>query len=213
MSEKKPVKTGRKPKQPSENGELVANALTTTAIAEVEKDDPYEGLTDRQKTIARLRLRGLTQATIATVLGVSQPMISKELIKIREHMQNRGAAIDQAVTVGETATLYEEVEHRAWEIYVSEQDSSTKLKALTTVMTAREKHTKLLMDLGRLERAGNKSQVEVTVSPLIESWDSSKKKEAIEAIVKTQLSQLEAPVPPEPDDIQDAILVDHDEED
>lgn len=202
-------KKGRPPKEANlENGEKVAEALSTTKVVESEPSDAYEGLTDRQQTIAKLRLRGMSQTTIATVLNVSQPVISKECAKIREHLKNRGAAIDQELTIGETASLYEEVESKAWELYTTTPAPADKLKALALVMQAREKHTKLLFDLGRLERAGNRSQVEVTLSPLVQSWDEHKRKLAVQAVIDSTLSKLPEPEPPDPDDIADAILVD-----
>lgn len=210
MSKKK----GRPPKEANlEKGEKVVEALSTTEVLDREPNEAYEGLTDRQQTIAKLRLRGMSQTVIANILNVSQPVISKECTKIKEHLQKRGAAIDQALTVGETASLYEEVELRAWELYSVSTDENTKIKSLALVMQAREKHTKLLFDLGRLERAGNKSQVEVTVSPLIQAWNEKQKQLAVEAVISSTLSKLPEPEPPPDDDIVDALLVDYDDQD
>lgn len=198
-------KRGRPKKGDLEKGNAVADALTTTTIAEREQDDPYDGLSDRQRTIARMRLRGLTQKTIAKFLGVSQPVISKECKRIREHMQARGESIDQDVTIGETVTLYEEVEYKAWELYHT-GEAGDKAKALSLIMQARDKHVKLLMDVGRLERAGNKTSVELSVSPLVKNWDDEKKSEVVDAIVTSQLTALPEPEPPEEDYI-DAELI------
>jgi len=117
------------------------------------------------------------------------------MMRIREHLVNRGAGIDQDHTVGETASLYEEVEFRAWELFHG-GDDNTKAKALAVVMQAREKHTKLLMDLGRLQRAGNKSTVEVHVSPLIRAMEVPEQKALVSAVIHAQLAPLDEPTPP-----------------
>lgn len=200
----------------SENArkEAIVEGISTNEAIELESKEPdlYKGLTDQQKLIARLKLRGLTQQAIAKVMQVSQPYICKQLAVIREHQKERGKSIDQHVMVGETVSMYEEIEHRAWELYYS-GDSNDKAKALQLVMAAREKHTKLLMDLGRLEKAGSTSTVTVQLSPFMEKWQRQGLKPADIATVTIQqhLSELEAPEPPD-EDIEDAVIVSDEEE-
>src|SRR5689334_21497799 len=93
-----------KPIEPEdlEKAEIIVDSLTTSTIVEKEKDDPYDGLTERQKLIARMRLRGASQTTIAKTLNLSQPLVCREIKIIREHMATRGSSIDQAATIGET---------------------------------------------------------------------------------------------------------------
>jgi len=191
----------------------VADALSTEEDLKLLQTDPYEGLTERQQLIARFKLRGLSQSAMAGFLKVSQPVISKEMARIREHLVERGQSIDQDHTVGETASLYEEVEHKAWELY-HQGDDATKTKALALVMQAREKHTKLLMDLGRLERATSKTTVEVQVSPLIRSLQQPEQKALVSAVVEAQLSKLADPEPPArlpADNIVEGELIDDDD--
>ena len=52
-------------------------------------EDPLNGLSERQKLVARLRMRGLSQEAIASVVGVSQPIISKELVLIKTWQTER----------------------------------------------------------------------------------------------------------------------------
>ncbi|NJL54096.1 helix-turn-helix domain-containing protein [bacterium] len=183
-------------------------------LTQQEEVDPFSGLNDRQKMIARLRMRGLSQSAIAKVIGVSQPIISKELARIKEWQIERGASVDQAAVVGNTVSLYEEIEHRAWEIYHSAQSTdggADKAKALSLVMTARDKHTKLLMDLGLLKRAANETKHTVQVSPFMEKWnDGSAKKALADSIVTKQLSTLAEPTP-DPDWV-DAEFTEEEEE-
>lgn len=158
------------------------------------KEDPFNGLTERQKLIARLRMRGLSQDAIANVVGVSQPMICKELAVIKQWQIERGRNVDQGEIVGSTASLYEEVEYRAWELYHGTQESAEKSKALAVVMQAREKHTKLLMDLGLIKKAGQEVHHKIEVSPFIERWKSGEGKKSLgDAIVVRQLGSLQEP--------------------
>jgi predicted transcriptional regulator len=204
-------KVGRPKKGDLVEAEKMVNALATREELDWEtKKDPYKGLTERQQLIARYKLRGLSQQAIAGFMKVSQPVISKEMKRIRAHMIERGETIDQDRIVGETTSLYEEVEYRAWELYTLGENSD-KAKALSLIMTAREKHTKLLMDLGRLERAGNKSTVEVHVSPLVKAMQEPDKKALVTAVVKSQLTDLEEPAPPLlTEDIVDAEIIEDD---
>lgn len=175
----------------------VANQLGPASLnASEASEDPYAGLSTRQKTVARLKIRGLSQSAIAEILSVSQPIISKEMKRIRDHYARRGRNIEQDLVVGESVSVYEEVEHKAWEIYHTGADND-KAKALSIVLSAREKQTKLLMDLGKLKKASTTHTHNVTVSPLVESWSKGEAREAVNVIISSQLTDLEAPEPPE----------------
>lgn len=167
------------------------------ALALQDDKDPMFGLTEQQRMIYRMKMRGLAQGQIAKFLNISQPAVSKHLKHIREHMAERGAHINQDVVVGETTSLYEEIEFRAWEAYHSTKETGEQLKALQLVMQAREKNINLLMNLGRIERAASKSTVEVTVSPLVQKWSSGQAQVAVAKIIEAQLSELPQPEPPQ----------------
>lgn len=200
---------------PSPKGDYVtANAALEglSSEADLAKDEEYdlEGLTERQQLIFRFRLRGLSQQAIAKFFKVSQPVISKEVKRIKQYFRDKGSSIDQDATIGETTSLYEEVEAKSWEMYHKTEDESIQAKALGLVMQARDKHTKLLMDLGKLTKASNRVEV-VEVSPFIASLKESDRKAIVAAALKTQLDELPAPEPPklssENEDIEDAELV------
>lgn len=210
---------------------MTANNTGRKTLAQLEKDtsaiadlidviDPpteltremMTGLTDQQRYIARLKLRGLTQSQIGKLLNISQPAVSKHLKRINLHMQHKGNHVDQALKVGETTSIYDEVEARAWEIHVTTADPTEKMKSLQIVMQARERQTKLLMELGLLTKAVKKSQVDIKVSPLVESWQSGEAKAAVQTIIDSQLSKLDEPLPPEEDYI-DALPTELDEGD
>lgn len=165
-------------------------------------EDPFNGLTERQKRIARLRMRGLAQQAIANIENVSQPIISQELKKIKDWQEERGKNVDQSIVVGNTATLYEEVEQMAWQMYYTPQISvGDKAKCLAVVMNARDKHTKLLMDLGLIKKASQEIKHIVEPSPFLQNWNSPRKKELADSLVAAQLTALPEPAP---DDIVDA---------
>lgn len=195
---------------------LIAGPPPVSPPAEMEipydlrgQEDPFTGLTERQKLIARLRMRGLSQQAIANIVNVAQPIISKELARIKEWQAERGANIDQNEVVGNTASLYEEVEYRAWELFHKTEEVAEKAKALAVVMQAREKNTKLLMDLGLIKKAGQEVKHTIEVSPFLKSWNDEKgKKQLANTIVAGQLTELTEPSP----DIEDGEIVE-DEDD
>lgn len=160
------------------------------------QEDPFSGLTERQKRIARLRMRGLSQQAIANLEGIAQPIISKELKRIKEWQAARGANVDQNAVVGSTSTLYEEVEQMAWQMYYTPDISvSEKAKCLSVVMAAREKHTNLLMDLGLVRKAGTEVKVTHELSPFLQRWKPKDKKELADSVITSQLRSLPEPTP------------------
>lgn len=167
------------------------------------QEDPFSGLTERQKRIARLRMRGLSQQAIANLEKVSQPIISQELRKIKDWQAERGANVDQNVIVGSTGTLYEDVEQMAWQMYYTPEISvGEKAKCLAVVMAAREKHTKLLMDLGLIKKASTEVTVKHEISPFLSQWnDKRSKKQLADSLVAQDLKALPEPSP-EPDVVE-----------
>lgn len=191
-------------------GELPKEAPAEMEIPDslVTAEDPFNGLSDRQRTIARLRLRNISQGAIAKLLGVTQPLISIELKAIREWQIARGKNVDQAAVVGAATSIYDEVEHQAWQLfYDTEAPSEDKFKALALVMQSREKQTKLMMDLGLLKKASQEITHKLEVSPFLEKWKSGDAKKSFgDTIVSSQLTPLAEPTL----DIEDADIVEED---
>lgn len=171
-------------------------------------------LTDRQRRIVKYRQRGMTQRAIAQVENVSQPMISQEMKAIREAFREQGEQIDQEVVVGETMNLFQELEHRGWELYHKSMEAG-KLgdgnKALNTIMSARERSIKLLMDLGLMKRAKIEHEHNVTLPPLMKQWQDGEVDQTgiVTRVIDTQLSALDEPTPPQlesgdEEDVEDA---------
>lgn len=187
---------------------IVAGDVPETAPADLAipydlrgQEDPFSGLTERQKRIARLRLRGLSQQAIANLEQIAQPIVSRELKRVKEWQAERGGNVDQNVIVGNTSTLYEEVEQMAWSMYYTPSITiGEKAKCLSVVMSAREKHTNLLMDLGLIKRASTEVKVQHEVSPFLQRWNTAKKQSLATTIVTKELAALPEP---QPDDVID----------
>lgn len=164
--------------------------------------DPPSDLSERQRRIINFRLRGFTQKAIAKVEDVSQPMIAKEIAKIREIYKLQGRTVDQELVVGEAVSIYQEVERRSWEIYFLHKKSTptAAMKALDTVMASREKTHKLLMDLGIMRKAASSVEHTFKVAPFIEQFEQmpiEEKERRLSNIIDSSLSDLKEPEPPQ----------------
>lgn len=154
-----------------------------------------EGLTEEQQVILRLRLRGMTIRGIAKGMNVSPAVIHREVTKIRELKASQLTSRPTEEHAADAITLYEEVEQSALEIYTdSSNDKNMQLRALSTALQARDKHVKLLMDLGIMQKANvDKPQVNNTV--ILQGWNEDVKRFVADKIIEAQLTPLEAPVP------------------
>lgn len=153
-----------------------------------------EGLTDQQQVITRFKMRGISQKQIAKFLGLTKGRVSQEVRAIREYNEARGVQVDASAVVGETVCVYEEVERKAWEVFYGD-DSKQKLRALETVMSAREKQMKLYMDLGFVKRAAIEHSHDYAPSPLMSSLTDERRDEIVARIIAT--SPGVDPTPPE----------------
>lgn len=174
---------------------------------ELEKETPRDhpialtGLSDRQKLVARLRMRGLTQNKIAEILKISQPVVSRELnaIKKKQGLKVEEIMHHSDVVVGEALTVYEEVGQEAWKLYHTNlDDPGTQTKALSLVMSAQDKQNKLMMDLGIIQRASKDVTVKFEVPAVIQNLKKPEVREAISThIIEAQYEELDAPEPPQ----------------
>lgn len=200
----------------------VAAAETSITVLQDEDKDPWSGLTERQILIQRLKMRGIPQKTIGQICGgISQTMVCKELKAIREIHKQRGVALDREAYVGESISIHEELLTKAWDIFYRIPDDNpiayqTKLQAINTIASLRDKHTKLLTDLGIIDKVPQKHEHDLRLSrgpSVVDNWSTEKKQKIAEAVLLADFKPLEDPVPPE-DDISDAEFteVDNDEE-
>ena len=179
-----------------------ANKLAGRIVDEMVSDDislPKE-LTDRQKKIFKYMSRGVSQQALADLFGVSQPMIAKEVRKIRKVFAEKGKALDSNSIIGESVTVYGEVEKRAWALFdQANQDKniSNANRSLATVMAARSAHDKLLMDLGVIKRAPIEHDHSVQMSPFLKKLQEKRRQELSGQVIEAQFTELEEPTPPE----------------
>lgn len=128
-----------------------------TRAAEDDARSTRDELEARRGKVLTLRLRRMTQAQIATALGVDQATISRDLAWIAQHWKERfgtPATLDPTQEIGEAIALFADVEVAALRAF-------TKLMAgearacnayLRTAMIARQMRVNLLQDLGFIDR-------------------------------------------------------------
>lgn len=127
-------------------------------------------LEGRRRSVLTLRLRRLSEAQIAKLLGVSQMAISRDLAWIRQHWGDRyglKATLQPEDEIGEAIAVFEDVEREAYMEYHALASSTgpgkarARMKCLETVLAAREKRINLLQDFGCLERRLGRLDVSV----------------------------------------------------
>lgn len=184
--------TEKKKPQTSEMVALADDALTNA---------PSE-LTERQLRIVNYKLRNMTQASMAKLEQISQPMISKEITAIKAVYKEQGMNIDQDMVVGESVHLFGEVEVRGWEIFhLSKKNDKPGAanSALMTIMAAREKSIKLLMELGILKKAPTEVEHTMKIAPFLEKFKDMQEEERqaeLKGFIDVSLNELEEPEPP-----------------
>lgn len=194
--------------------EKASLALAAEAAGAIElRDEAIHGLTERQIQILKLSLRGFPQTLIANVVKVSQPTVSIELKKIREHMKARGGGVDQELVVGRSLTVYDDVQQKAYDLYHTSDDPSNKLKSLQIMLQSEKDRMKLLMDLGLVERAAQEVNHNlVQPSKFVEAWNTGQVQKAARALLEAGFTPLEEPKPPD-SDVIDAEYSDSEEVD
>ena len=192
---------------------------TATLIAQLEKD-PWTGLTERQKTVQEMKLRGVSQVSIARFLGISQPLVWHELKAIREIHARRGVTVDTNAIAGETLSLYEELFTKALKTFYEIKNdnplaSQSKLQAINVMATLQDKKIKLLMDLGIIQKASTKIEHEhslVNKGPtFVDLWQKRDKQVLASNIIESTFTPLAEPEPPKEEIIDVEEMEDDDE--
>lgn len=161
--------------------------------------DPFDGLTDRQKSLVRLRFRGFSWEAAGKLVGLKPRQITTDVKAIKEHYARHGTNVDQDKFVGESITVFEEVAVQAWNVALQKDISpGEKVKALQLVLQATEKQNKLRMDVGILQKATTKHEHVLAVSPWVEKLQSTDRTEITKKLLESQLKEL-----PEPEPLED----------
>lgn len=170
----------------------VLDALEKTESIEI--DGFLEGMTTQQRMVMSFRRRGWSIRGIAKQLGLSATRIHAIVKEAREILAKQITEQTVAEHVSDAVSVYEEVEQEALNMMTNiDLDPNTKLRAMNTVLSARDKQVKLLMDLGFVERVAQKTETNVTVN-VLQGWETELKRNLSAQIIESQLQPLEDPV-------------------
>jgi len=169
-----------------------------TALAKKSKTGPKasrEEIEDRHKHVGRLRMRGLNYRSIAKLLGVSTMTIKRDLDAIREDNKKRVTTFESERHIGESLSVFEECELRAWQDYHEALAGTIQRKHfLDTIQNARNNQIKLLTDVGLISREPAKVDVRVKTD-LIQHWSPEAQALVAMAILKSKLPPAAEPEP------------------
>jgi len=154
-----------------------------------------EEIEDRRKQVGRLRMRGLGYRSIAKLLGVGFMTVKRDLEAIREDNKKRVSAFEQEQHLGESLSVFEECELRAWQDYHEAGAGTIQRKHfLDTIQDARNNQIKLLTDVGLISKEPAKVDVRVR-SELIQHWSPEAQALVAMAILKSKLPAAAEPIP------------------
>lgn len=163
--------------------------------------DPFEGLTERQRRLVRLRFRGMSWETAGKMVGISDHTVWQEANAIKAHYEKCGMSVDQNLLVGESLSVFDEVSAQAWQLAMNNEASpGEKIKALQLVLSAKEKQNKLLLDIGVMQKATTKHEHVLSVSPWVEQLQKNDRTQITRNLLESQFSQLDEPLPLEDGD-------------
>ncbi len=199
---KKPLKSGRRKKEVTDKGVQNAEAFLEameSPLALENEEKEYEHLfgsiTPQQKAIVRMKLKGMGVREIATLMGTTYSNVAHQLSNVRKFFASKGKTVDQDITLGETMSVYDEVTLKAWELFNGSEDPGVKIKALNTVLSAKAQHTKLLMDVGKLDKAAKEVIVTTQDTPPFLAKIKANPS-LIQQVLEATLSPLAQPEPP-----------------
>lgn len=160
-----------------------------------------EEFTDQMTQVYQMRLRGLKQTQIASMLGVSQPRVARILKDMRAIMAAQTRDLDQEVFIGETVNVFKEAQYKAWELYTLHKTDNPNVaaKALDIIMSAQEKSLKALSDVGIIRKAAVEHEHTLKVAPFVEKFQNMPKEERgnmLRNVIEVQMADLEEPEPP-----------------
>jgi hypothetical protein len=132
-------------------------------------------------------MRGLGYRSIGKLLGVGFMTIKRDLETVRDENRRKVGQITKVDHVSEALSVFQEVEMRAWQDY-HEADPGTKQRQsfLSEIREARKDQTKLLTELGLIEKAAQTTHVTVSTE-VIRSWSDDAKDLVALAILQSQM--------------------------
>jgi len=177
---------------------VVAGTATTKSISK-SRIKPAKAsqaeMDDRRKHVIRLRMRGLGYRSIAKILGIGHMTVKRDLEAIREANQKRVTQFEHEQTIGESLSVFEEVELKAWEQFdAMPLGSQHGAKYLEQIQDARNNQIKLLTDVGLIRKEPAKLEVKVN-HDAISHWTPEAQDLVAMAIIKAKLTPAKEPRP------------------
>jgi hypothetical protein len=152
-------------------------------------------ITERRMSVMRLRIRGMGYRAIAKELKVGPMTIKRDLEAIREDTRTRMSKLEKEFVLAQSLSVYEEIETQAWDQFGKCGGGSKEgAQYLNVVRSARNDQTKLLMDIGLIQKTPQEVKHTVT-SKVIESWTPAAQDLVALAIIKANLSPAAEPIP------------------
>lgn len=166
-----------------------------------------DGLSEQQRLVLRMRIRGLNIPQIAKVLNVSKQAIHQMLDRIKEYHAKRGTKLAEATVIGETQSFFDLIEEEAWTGFMGSKtggDEESKLKYIRLLVDTRKTYIELLQKLGMLKNTGNPTHttnIQINNGPTTQLLEKIKEKggatQIATQIIEMTQDSLEAPEPPE----------------
>ena len=155
----------------------------SSALGKVSRDE----IDDRRRKVLRLRMRGLGYRTIAKLVGVGHMTVKRDLEAIKEENREKVGKLTKVDHVSEALTAYQEVELRAWQDYHEAKAGSKERQAfLREVRDSRRDQTKLLTDLGLIEKTPHETHVKVSAE-VIRHWSVEAQDLVAMAMLQSQM--------------------------
>jgi transposase-like protein len=185
--------------------------VSDEAELEEELPDPAEveryTTEERQQTVQRMRLRGMTVRAIAKLLRVNPSTVQRDMQEIRRKNQDSVSAAERDEHMAEAMARFQEVEERAWsEYHAADEGSAQRIKALDLLRVIATDRIKALKDTGFIKVDPQKVEIKHE-HKLEEMWTPELMAEVAQKLLDKALTpQLAEP-------ISEAEIIDEDEGD
>tara|TARA_R100001594_G_scaffold28869_1_gene54199 strand:- start:3637 stop:4200 length:564 start_codon:yes stop_codon:yes gene_type:complete len=154
---------------------------------------------ERREQILRLKMSGKSNRVIARTLNVSVGTVKNDLQVIRQNNGKRFTSEDVSEYLGISLKVFEEVEIHAWQEYHEcAPGTAGRIKALDLIRNARKDGISLRQEVGMIQRAPEKREVEVTSTTTITQLDPQVRRALADALIDAHCTTaLPAPEPNE----------------
>jgi FixJ family two-component response regulator len=126
--------------------------------------------------VFRMKVRGLTHASIARELDVNPKTITRDAKWIKEHMREVAASVDKYEELGEAMASLQEISKEAMYQFNETEKASEKNSFLVTALNATNQRIKMMMEAGIIDKAATDVNLSLDLSKL--TTDELEKKRA-----------------------------------